>query len=456
MAQVPKQIEDLVRVVARAFYTDLYIVVLDALVREKYIRQDLLSKKLHVATKELRKLLLQLQEQKLVKCEVRVQRKPTKSNNNNENSTEYQRAVKATFWYIDYFHLIDVIKYRVDGMRQKVTEMMAEGHVYQSFQCQKCKEVYSSLDSARLFVPTEGVLRCDNVIVRNTLCKGLVEEVELEGKVATVKELQTRMENELRPILEMVAQAEQEKVPLHPLEGLDADQLGMIISDNPDEQPSWDTLREEFYSHRNNSHPNYTQSSFVEKKDEDHKEEQVKVEIVATEEGTSHQGGNELFKQGLKHVPSWFEEGKELESRKDTDGRGVVENDWIVELEDSHTRGGESLEQVPLDEYSLAYYRSLIGATNSQTTSKEEGSELLSSQEPEEDTLFEETVENSLLEEEGIHSCNILMENGQVMVQVQGQLIALKDVKETHLKQMTTDEYLAYYETLMQTQVTQS
>jgi GTP cyclohydrolase FolE2 len=35
MAQVPKQVEDLVRVIARAFYTDLYIVVIDALVREK-------------------------------------------------------------------------------------------------------------------------------------------------------------------------------------------------------------------------------------------------------------------------------------------------------------------------------------------------------------------------------------------------------------------------------------
>ncbi|GJD06001.1 General transcription factor IIE subunit 1 [Galdieria sulphuraria] len=69
MAQVPKQVEDLVRMIARAFYTDLYIVVLDALVREKYIRQDLLSKKLHVPTKELRKLLLKLQEQKLVQCE---------------------------------------------------------------------------------------------------------------------------------------------------------------------------------------------------------------------------------------------------------------------------------------------------------------------------------------------------------------------------------------------------
>jgi hypothetical protein len=63
---------------------------------------------------------------------------------------------------------------------------------------------------------------------------------------------------------------------------------------------------------------------------------------------------------------------------------------------------------------------------------EEESDWLVSSQEPEQ-------------------SCNILMENGQVVVKVQGQLVPLKDVKETHLKQMTTEEYLAYYETLMQT-----
>ncbi|EME29482.1 transcription initiation factor TFIIE alpha subunit [Galdieria sulphuraria] len=359
MAQVPKQVEDLVRMIARAFYTDLYIVVLDALVREKYIRQDLLSKKLHVPTKELRKLLLKLQEQKLVQCEVRVQRKPTKNNN---SSTEYQRAIKATFWYIDYVHLVDVIKYRVDGMRQKVNEMMAEGLVYQSFQCQKCKEVYSSLDSARLFVPAEGVLRCDNVILRNTLCKGLVEEVEWEGQVATIKELQTRMENELRPILEMVAQTEQEKVPSHPLEGLDADQLGTIISENPDEQPSWDTLREELY---NTSQPLSTDKKDVEK--EEHS--QVKVEIVAAEGGTSQEEVNE---QGFQHVPSWFEAKRKWEgSKEESKKSSVLEKDWIVELEDSQQQTDvKSSEQGPLEEYSLAYYRSLIGASDSQTVSQ--------------------------------------------------------------------------------------
>ncbi|GJD06002.1 General transcription factor IIE subunit 1 [Galdieria sulphuraria] len=328
---------------------------------------------------------------------------------------------------------------------------MAEGLVYQSFQCQKCKEVYSSLDSARLFVPAEGVLRCDNVILRNTLCKGLVEEVEWEGQVATIKELQTRMENELRPILEMVAQTEQEKVPSHPLEGLDADQLGTIISENPDEQPSWDTLREELY---NTSQPLSTDKKDVEK--EEHS--QVKVEIVAAEGGTSQEEVNE---QGFQHVPSWFEAKRKWEgSKEESKKSSVLEKDWIVELEDSQQQTDvKSSEQGPLEEYSLAYYRSLIGASDSQTVSqkeKEEESEWFSSQESE-TLLFEETLENSLFdqEKESTKSCDILVQNGEVMVQVRGQLIALKDVKESHLKEMTTDEYLAYYETLMQTQVTQ-
>ncbi|KAK4526913.1 hypothetical protein GAYE_SCF29G4832 [Galdieria yellowstonensis] len=428
MAQVPKQVEDLVRVIARAFYTDLYIVVIDALVREKYIRQDLLSKKLHVPMKELRKLLLKLQEQKLVKCEVRVQRKPAK------NSGEYPRAIKATFWYIDYVNLVDMTKYRVDGMRQKVAEMISQGHLHQSFQCQKCKEVYSSLDTARLFVPSQGVLRCDNVILRNTVCNGLVEEVELQGQVASIKELQTRMENELRPILELLAQAEQERVPVHPLEGLDAGQLGTIISENPEEQPSWDMLREEL--HKN------SQASLEDSKDSAQREQdsQVKVEIVAADDATQ-QGANDTLEEeqqqgGRSHIaPSWFQE-------KTSEPNLGADNDWTVELEDySQTpKQQQKEEQVSLldeEEYSLAYYRSLMeeasdNQTWSQSPTEEESDWLVSSQEPEQ-------------------SCNILMENGQVVVKVQGQLVPLKDVKETHLKQMTTEEYLAYYETLMQT-----
>lgn len=412
------------------------------------IRQDLLSKKLHVPMKELRKLLLKLQEQKLVKCEVRVQRKPAK------NSGEYPRAIKATFWYIDYVNLVDMTKYRVDGMRQKVAEMISQGHLHQSFQCQKCKEVYSSLDTARLFVPSQGVLRCDNVILRNTVCNGLVEEVELQGQVASIKELQTRMENELRPILELLAQAEQERVPVHPLEGLDAGQLGTIISENPEEQPSWDTLREEL--HKN------SQASLEDSKDSAQREQdsQVKVEIVAADDATQ-QGANDTLEEqqgGRSHIaPSWFQE-------KTSEPNLGADNDWTVELEDySQTpKQPQKEEQVSLldeEEYSLAYYRSLMEeASDNQTWSQsptgkdiyiyiyasfgnisnltkmteEESDWLVSSQEPEQ-------------------SCNILMENGQVVVKVQGQLVPLKDVKETHLKQMTTEEYLAYYETLMQT-----
>lgn len=68
--------------------------------------------------------------------------------------------------------------------------------------------------------------------------------------------------------------------------------------------------------------------------------------------------------------------------------------------------------------------------------------------------LFEETLKDTLLDQErDLSTSNVLMQDGKVMVKVQGQLVALKDVKETHLKQMTTEEYLAYYETLMQTQI---
>eukprot|EP00871_Galdieria_phlegrea_P000974 jgi/Galph1/1878/GphlegSOOS_G574.1 len=420
MAQVPKPLEDLVRIIARSFYSDIHVVVIDFLVREKYVRQDVLSKRLHLPVKELRTLLLKLQEQKILKSEVRLQKKTQKN-------TEYQRAMKATFWYIDFYNLVDNITYRVDNMRHLVQEKVAQGQLYQTFRCPRCKEVYSSLDSSRLFVPSEGVMRCDNIILRNTVCGGIVEEVELEGQAASLKELQSRMENELRPILERVAEAESLQVPAHPLEGMDSEQLGMIVTEGQEESIQWEENKE--------SAPRKEEKESL----EPYLEQQVKVELVPSGETD---GGRVDNVSKLDYTPSWFAERE--------DNRNV-EKELIVELEESLLEAQQKESSVSFQKnedkisYSLAYYQSLMG--------QDEQVSNISEIAQEDDILFEDVVgEDSFWQvaQESNISSFIVKQNGETFVKVQGEMMKLEYITEEHCNRMTTDEYLAYYEAVMQ------
>ena len=62
-------VERLVAAVARAFYTDNVVVVLDALVREKFIRNEEVAARLKLSGKDVRKILTFLEEELLIKYE---------------------------------------------------------------------------------------------------------------------------------------------------------------------------------------------------------------------------------------------------------------------------------------------------------------------------------------------------------------------------------------------------
>eukprot|EP01041_Mallomonas_annulata_P010743 gene10743-22442_t len=62
-------VERLIAAVARAFYNDSVVAVLDALVREKYIRNEEIGPRLKLSGKDVRKILNHLEEELLVKYE---------------------------------------------------------------------------------------------------------------------------------------------------------------------------------------------------------------------------------------------------------------------------------------------------------------------------------------------------------------------------------------------------
>ena len=126
--------EKLVATVARAFYPDDYVVVLDALVREKYIREEEIGPRLKLPDKDVKKILNQLHEEMMVKMQ--------------ELTMEDGRPSRC--WYIDYQLFVHVVRYRVHLIQSELSlkEKLELNHIF--FQCPTCKEKYSELQVQRL------------------------------------------------------------------------------------------------------------------------------------------------------------------------------------------------------------------------------------------------------------------------------------------------------------------
>jgi transcription initiation factor IIE alpha subunit len=121
------RLEYLARVVARAFYEDDTQIVMDALVREKYLEEsaDGMGAHLTLQLKQVRKIIQELKDDGLV-CDEDVD------------------GVK--FYYIDHQHFYDVVNYKVFLIRTELRKRERAAVQNQRFQCKGCGKEYSSLD----------------------------------------------------------------------------------------------------------------------------------------------------------------------------------------------------------------------------------------------------------------------------------------------------------------------
>mmetsp|Transcript_14080 Transcript_14080/g.25171 ORF Transcript_14080/g.25171 Transcript_14080/m.25171 type:complete len:448 (-) Transcript_14080:28-1371(-) len=132
----------LVRTVARAFYTDDAIVVLDALCREKYLidheqpGRGPLEDKFGIQAKQVRKVLQGLHDDCLVEKFVRNHRDPT--------APKGTRRKKRTFWYINYLHFVKLVLLRLHLMVKAINEQEDGQNLKDTMYC--CPQCGSRFD----------------------------------------------------------------------------------------------------------------------------------------------------------------------------------------------------------------------------------------------------------------------------------------------------------------------
>ncbi|GAU19049.1 hypothetical protein TSUD_193860 [Trifolium subterraneum] len=180
----------LVKLAARAFYDDLTskgdnqpktgrsdnrgiaVVVLDALTRRQWVREEDLAKDLKLHTKQLRRTLRFFEEEKII---TRDHRRETA-----KGAKIYSAAVAATaeattgkegeekvklhthsYCCLDYAQIYDVVRYRLHRMKHKLKDELENKNTIQEYICTNCGKRYNAFDALRLLSLEDEDFHCE-------------------------------------------------------------------------------------------------------------------------------------------------------------------------------------------------------------------------------------------------------------------------------------------------------
>ncbi|KOM33106.1 hypothetical protein LR48_Vigan01g266200 [Vigna angularis] len=240
----------LVKLAARAFYDDLTskgdiqpktgrsdnrgiaVVVLDALTRRQWVREEDLAKDLKLHTKQLRRTLRFFEEEKII---TRDHRRETA-----KGAKIYSAAVAATadghlakegeekvklhthsYCCLDYAQIYDVIRYRLHRMKHKLKDELENKNTLQEYICPNCGKRYNALDALRLVSFEDEDFHCES-------CDGQLE-VEIDKIAAQdggdgddnarrrrrekLKDMLQKMEAQLKPLMDQLSRVKDLPVP---------------------------------------------------------------------------------------------------------------------------------------------------------------------------------------------------------------------------------------------------
>lgn len=152
MADQTVHAEALIQTVARAFYGDDVVCLIDVLIRDKYLRDDDMGQRLSLPARKLRMTMQFLQEEHLVKYELV-----------NDLSTGGSQTTK--YWYIDFNHAVSVVRYRIHLLRKRLDEDELRARSNSMYLCpgyaeKTCNGRYTETQAQRIVDPNTGHFLC--------------------------------------------------------------------------------------------------------------------------------------------------------------------------------------------------------------------------------------------------------------------------------------------------------
>ncbi|KAI6106928.1 TFIIE alpha subunit-domain-containing protein [Pisolithus croceorrhizus] len=185
----------LVQHVARAFYEPKYVIILDQLARHPVLKDDDLAGRMGLQAKELNKLMAVLGNDRLI----HVYRQ-------NELKEGAQRSVGKQYYYIDYKHFCDVVKWRIAEMRRIIDSGLRNELDNKGYLCPRCGKSYTPLEVDKLMNFSLGVFICE-------ICGAEVVDNENAESVKGSQDRMQRFNRQMRFIIEGLRKTESMVIP---------------------------------------------------------------------------------------------------------------------------------------------------------------------------------------------------------------------------------------------------
>ncbi|XP_078001461.1 general transcription factor IIE subunit 1-like [Glandiceps talaboti] len=221
---VPSELKKLAKYVVRGFYGIESALVIDILIVNPCVKEEELAELLKYDKKQLRSILNQLKNDKFIKQRMRV-----------ETQTD-GRTTRHNYYFINYKVLVNVVKYRLDRMRQKLENEERDSSCKASFKCPTCEKTYNDFDAKDLYDMYTGEMKC-------TYCGSIVEEDESGMPKKDSRTQIARFNEQMQPLYDLLR--ETEDLRLAP-EVLEPEPMSVLTGNvprqqdrNPKEKDEW-------------------------------------------------------------------------------------------------------------------------------------------------------------------------------------------------------------------------
>ncbi|NWS94420.1 T2EA factor, partial [Mionectes macconnelli] len=199
ITEVPAALKRLAKYVVRGFYGVEYALALDILIRYSCVKEDDLLLLLKYERKQLRTVLNTLKADKLVKMRMRVETGPG------------GKSTRHNYYYINYKVLVDVVKYKLDHVRQKIEADERDSTSRSSFICPSCSSTYTDLEVNQLFDAFTETFHC-------TYCNTEVEEDASVLLKHDARTLLAKFNEQMEPVFVLLRETEDIVLPYDLLE----------------------------------------------------------------------------------------------------------------------------------------------------------------------------------------------------------------------------------------------
>lgn len=232
--EAPREAVEFARMLARAFYPDEMVVLLDAVLRtnNNYCPHFLLSQRLGIPPKELRQMMNRMVQARLMRCDKRQQKKfQTIIDYHNSVKGEEpvrkmtSRLITTEFWYVPLGAILDAFNFRVHKLDTEIRKRKASETQQHKWTCTKCHTSYQLLDILQWNSNDQGLFICEKMGVRADRrpapCSGLIKEEDNSFSIRHTEKLKQMLDIQLRPLIERSNNIAGLAVPNHPLEKAD-------------------------------------------------------------------------------------------------------------------------------------------------------------------------------------------------------------------------------------------